>query len=236
MMHSSGIETSTVVSTPSSSMDKRSPGSGDPYYVAQDEVTTAVKKARELYQQWRRELDNGAAIKSANVKRLEDDLVSELRQISFDLEDIKTTIQVVEKNPTRFQVPTGELQRRKQFVEDTKKTVRDLQANVVKRQSRPTTSASVRMDARNRDFVDSHSSQQQVLMQQQDEQLEELAMSADRLHQTAVVINEELEDQQRMLSELDENIDREVERMNFVMRRLGRLLKSNGTLLTSWDV
>ena len=36
-----------------------------------------------------------------------------------------------------------------------------------------------------------------------------------------------LHDQQKMLEELDEDIDRETEKLNFVMKKIGRLLKTS---------
>merc|ERR1712232_820203 len=68
---------------------------------------------------------------------------------------------------------------------------------------------------------------QQLIVQQQDEALTELSKSAERLGQTAKTINIELQDHQRMLEELDEDIDRETEKLNFVMKRMGRLLKTS---------
>eukprot|EP00922_Rhytidocystis_sp_ex-Travisia-forbesii_P005436 GHVS01007938.1.p1 GENE.GHVS01007938.1~~GHVS01007938.1.p1 ORF type:complete len:248 (+),score=43.34 GHVS01007938.1:226-969(+) len=206
--------------------------STDPYFTARDDVTSAVQKARQLFQKWRTQMDKsaGASSSSSVVKKLEEELVAELRQISFDLEDIKTTVQVVESNPARFNVSQQQLEERKNFLGETQTAVQKLQNGVVQRQqAKPTSTASNRIETRNRQFADSQREQQQLLVQQQDAHLEELAMSADRLHHTAVVINEELEDQQRMLCELDEDIDREAERMNFVMRKMSRLLKTNDT-------
>eukprot|EP00922_Rhytidocystis_sp_ex-Travisia-forbesii_P058399 GHVS01086322.1.p1 GENE.GHVS01086322.1~~GHVS01086322.1.p1 ORF type:complete len:249 (-),score=64.47 GHVS01086322.1:152-898(-) len=206
--------------------------SSDPYYTAQDDVRNAVQKARELFQKWKVQVDKsgGGSTSSSGIKQLGEELVAELRQISFDLEDIKTTIQVVQSNPSRFNVTQQQLQARMKFVAETQSAVHTLQNAVTQKQQPPCSgAASSRVDLRNRQFTDSQREQQQLLLQQQDEHLEELATSADRLHQTAVVINEELEDQQRMLCELDEDIDREAERMSFVMRKMSRLLKTNDT-------
>ncbi|XP_058515643.1 uncharacterized protein LOC131479013 [Ochotona princeps] len=67
----------------------------------------------------------------------------------------------------------------------------------------------------------------ELLLRQQDYQLQELSQSAERLHETACTINRELEDQQRMLDELDENLDQQAAQMNFLLRRMGRVLKTN---------
>merc|ERR1712226_47147 len=79
----------------------------------------------------------------------------------------------------------------------------------------------------NEAFINRQRQDQQMIVRQQDEALTELSKSAERLGQTAKTINIELQDHQRMLEELDEDIDRETEKLNFVMKRMGRLLKTS---------
>mmetsp|Transcript_30777 Transcript_30777/g.65476 ORF Transcript_30777/g.65476 Transcript_30777/m.65476 type:complete len:138 (-) Transcript_30777:87-500(-) len=71
-----------------------------------------------------------------------------------------------------------------------------------------------------------HRHEQAQIMARQDEALTELSTSAQRLTHTALAINTELRDQTRMLEELDSDIERETENLNFVMRRLGRLMRT----------
>merc|ERR1719265_1718496 len=79
----------------------------------------------------------------------------------------------------------------------------------------------------NEKFLRSHQEEQAQVMAMRDEQLSELSKSAERLGNTAVVINQELQEHQKMLQELDEDIDKETEKLNFVMKRIGKLLKTN---------
>jgi len=44
-------------------------------------------------------------------------------------------------------------------------------------------------------------------------------------------INEELREHNRMLEKLDEDLDEAGEKMNFVMSKLGKLLKTKGKLV-----
>merc|ERR550525_74046 len=69
--------------------------------------------------------------------------------------------------------------------------------------------------------------EQAQLIAQQDQDLTLLSQSAQRLNETARTINTELQDQQKMLEELDEDIDKETEKLNFVMKRVGRLLQTS---------
>ena len=85
------------------------------------------------------------------------------------------------------------------------------------------------IDQANQRFVNNQQSQQQMIMQHQDNQLDELARCTSRLNENATVINVELQEQARMLDQLETDLDRETERMNFVMKRMGKLLKTSDT-------
>eukprot|EP00386_Alphamonas_edax_P010280 GDKI01033317.1.p2 GENE.GDKI01033317.1~~GDKI01033317.1.p2 ORF type:complete len:119 (-),score=43.05 GDKI01033317.1:190-546(-) len=80
---------------------------------------------------------------------------------------------------------------------------------------------------KNDNFINQNKQQQQMLMQQQDEQLEELGRVAERLHTNAQLINNEIVDQQRALTDLDQDIDQQADKLNFVMKRMAKLLKTN---------
>merc|ERR1712032_38990 len=73
--------------------------------------------------------------------------------------------------------------------------------------------------------------EQQVLQRQliegQDQELVELSKTTQRLGQTAQVINQELRQQQQILDELNDDMEREMEKMDFLTKGMGRLLKTN---------
>ncbi|CAG9333776.1 unnamed protein product [Blepharisma stoltei] len=62
---------------------------------------------------------------------------------------------------------------------------------------------------------------------QQDEQLDEISEIAKRLYIQANTINQELQDQNVMLRKLDSEVDDNIEKMNFVMKKLAKLMKTN---------
>ena len=69
---------------------------------------------------------------------------------------------------------------------------------------------------------------QQELLKQQNEQLDQIAEIASRLNNHAVAIHGELGDQNVVLRKLDAEVDAKLEKMNFVMKKLGKLLKTSG--------
>ena len=58
------------------------------------------------------------------------ELKNSLRSIEWDLEDLEDTIQIVEKNPTKFRIDQNELSVRKAFIESTKDEVRTMKSRM----------------------------------------------------------------------------------------------------------
>lgn len=82
------------------------------------------------------------------------------------------------------------------------------------------------MEASNREFIDRHQQQTKQQIAQQDESLQMLSQSADRLHHVATEVNLELRTQNRMLDELETDLDVQQGKMAFVQDKLSKLLKT----------
>mmetsp|Transcript_10190 Transcript_10190/g.30612 ORF Transcript_10190/g.30612 Transcript_10190/m.30612 type:complete len:249 (-) Transcript_10190:40-786(-) len=217
----------------------------DPYYVAKDEVQAAIKKVQTMHDEWKRLLQSENTAKSTRFQELHSEIAAELRSLDYDLQDITETIKVVEENRTKFQFDNSEIQSRKDFVQASRANVKALQDSVAsrqavgkiesdRRQALGTSSSNPARDDRqnaaareNEAFMDRQRQEQAQLIAQQDQDLALFSQSAQRLRETAQAINVELQDQQKMLEELDEDIDKETEKLNFVMKRIGRLLKTS---------
>lgn len=221
---------------------------GDPYYVAKDEVVAALKKLQGMHEEWKRRLHSENTARSNRFQELHVEITGELRQLDFDLQDITATISMVEENRAKFNFDNAEIASRKNFVSTSRTTVREIQDSVTSRAAlgkieadkrsliTPASSSSSkvnvaetqrRMVKDNQEFLEKQRRDQVQLVAEQDVALSELSASAQRLGVTAQTINNELREQQQMLQALDEDIDRETEKMNFVMKRVGRLLKTS---------
>lgn len=66
------------------------------------------------------------------------------------------------------------------------------------------------------------------LIKQEDQQLDEISELAIRLHNHASIINVELQDQHVAIEKLNMEVDENIEKMNFVMKKLAKLLKTSG--------
>lgn len=210
----------------------------DPYYVARDEVQTSLRKLVEQQTEWRALLQRENTAKSKRFKDLHTDIAAELKEIESDLKDIEDTIKMVEDNRARFSIDDAEVNSRRDFVKHGRMKVKEGQDEMQRAQSK------IESDKReylrlqeqqqashvtheNEKFLRGHKQEQEQIMAQQDEHLGELSKAAERLGNTAVVINQELQEHNKLLQELDEDIDRETEKLNFVMKRIGKLMKTS---------
>lgn len=217
-------------------------GSADPYYIAQEEVRSAVRKVQTMHEEWKELLQRENTYNSLRFKELHSELQGELQHLVYDVQDVSETIKMVEDNRGKFQIDDAEIAKRKDFAKSCDQSIQEIKDSVSSRQTqekmqadqRKAQSVVDRSEERNRVavkenevFLNRQRHEQAQIIEQQDQELTELSKVAQRLGDTARTINVELHDQQKMLDELDEDIDRETEKLNFVMKKMGRLLKTS---------
>merc|ERR1712039_377053 len=67
---------------------------------------------------------------------------------------------------------------------------------------------------------------QQQTISQQNSALDDISQSTQRLGHMAVTINRRLKEDQILLAQLDDDVGKQSEKLNFVMKRLGRLMQT----------
>ena len=215
----------------------------DPYYVARDAVNQSISEVQASFRRWEQSLGD-SSLSSRSFQDSTKGLIDDVDRLEEDLSVIDSSIRVVETNPTRFPLKAGELDARKQWSLTQHRVCADIRTKV----NGPQAKAKIDADRKKAALVEAEQSRlkkqsqeanessissskqvHQQIINQQDETLTELARVTDRLGQTAIVINSELQDQQRLLSELDRDIDRQSEKMNYVMGKMAKLLKTSDT-------
>ena len=215
----------------------------DPYYVARDAVNQSVLEIQRGLKKWESSLSD----ESSNSRDFADSskaLLEDVDRLEEDLSVIDNSIHVVELNPSRFPLRPGELETRKLWAGNQHRVCSEVRAKL----NGPQAKAKIEGDKRravafaaeqsrlkknaeesNSSGLNSSKQVHEQIIQRQDDTLTELARVTDRLGQTAIVINTEIQDQQRLLSELDRSVDRQQEKMNYVMGKMAKLLKTNDT-------
>lgn len=78
------------------------------------------------------------------------------------------------------------------------------------------------------DFVQSHMRKQQLHLQQQDKGLEMLSQSADRLGTMSLTISSELDQQNRMLDDMEDDLGQTNEDLDLLTRKTRELIQKSG--------
>ncbi|XP_067662610.1 syntaxin-6-like isoform X2 [Haliotis asinina] len=172
------------------------------------------------------------------------ELRNSLRSIEWDLEDLEETVGIVEKNPKKFKIDEYELKERRNFIDKTKWTVKDMKDELSSpgstklREGNPRQSllsangANVDrytrldqdMERSNQNYIDDTSQQQQLLMRSQDEQLDKIGSSVGILKNMSQQIGSELEDQNLMLDDFRHEMDNTESRLDVTMKKMAKVL------------
>ncbi|CDJ68207.1 syntaxin family protein, putative [Eimeria necatrix] len=195
-------------------------GVGDPFCAARDEVEANFSELQRLHREWKQQLQT-----RGHPSNLKSTIDSSSEALAADLRALEKAVAIAAKHQQRLGLHAEELERRRQFVRQQQQQLEALRADV-KAASTSQLWVAEGPTARG-DFFEVAEQKQQTLVQQQDEQLDELALAASRLHETALTINQELETQQQMLTDLDDAVERQASEMNFLMRRLSRVVRSS---------
>lgn len=94
------------------------------------EVFKALNKTRGLYLRWIELQEESICITKDEVEWTNTELKNSLRSIEWDLEDLEDTIDIVEKNPSKFKLDNKELTTRKYFIDSTREEVKSMKDKI----------------------------------------------------------------------------------------------------------
>ncbi|CAM9297695.1 unnamed protein product [Ascophyllum nodosum] len=216
----------------------------DPFYAVRDEVSTKIEYIKVRIERFRDLLNNTNTAHNSDFQELRKGLTKEVKGADAQLRDLRRTVEYVENNRESFQhIDNVELAERKTFLSESKqvllgatnalegrqtrdKMALDDRAEMAKYRSKGNLGARTELERDNTEHVLDQQSRVRMHLARQDQDLEELGTHVERVGETANIINDELREQNRMLTALDEDLEETTERMNFVMGRLGKLLKT----------
>lgn len=184
----------------------------DPFYEAKHEVDVSINKLEGLYNSWCNAADKSSILAKETYILIRE----EITYLDVDLEDLENSVNIVKKNFTKFNISEEEIQNRSRAINKIRNKLND-----IKRKMKEHDSLSYKTKMQGNYDMNS------VTLKRQDKELEELAQSAERLHNVAITINTELKDQQQLLEELENEIEYSNEKMNIVTKKIAEYLQTN---------
>jgi syntaxin 6 len=190
------------------------------------------------------------------IKEAKKQLKRHIKHAESTLADLETTVRVVERQREKFpHIHDGEMEDRKEFVRESKsrinnskmmmqseemkqKFLRDERSFTERRRGANTGSAmspdleqgNASTNNNNNGITGSNYSAERsetmLMMKQQDETLDDLDLAVTRVGYLAETIHEEIESQNKMLTELEDDLADAEEQLGVVMGKLAKLLKT----------
>ncbi|XP_020246580.1 syntaxin-61-like [Asparagus officinalis] len=216
----------------------------DPFYIVKEEIQESIDNLQATFRQWERTQSN-----TGEYVHLTKEIIASCESIAWQVDELNKTITVAAQDPAFYGLDEIELEKRRKWTA----TARN-QVNTVRKatESGKENGSSVgyglsgmrqdlmrlpndyalqsgisnhRVANDNDDFISSESDRQQLLIRQQDEELDELSASVQRIGGVGLTIHEELSGQDRILGDLSIEMETASNRLDFVQKKVAMVMK-----------
>lgn len=173
---------------------------------------------------------------------LHKELLSGCESIEWQVNELDRAIGVAERDPARFSVDSAEIERRKKWTASTRSQVQSIVEKLSVVVEKNTEASNGQISRRelmrlenqyqptsNHGVDDVYESDRQALiLKEQDEDLDDLSATVERLGDVGLSIHEELSVQGHLMDELTNDMDSTANRLDFVQKRIAGVLKKAG--------
>ncbi|KAL5577755.1 hypothetical protein UlMin_019454 [Ulmus minor] len=221
------------------------PSAQDPFYVVKEEIQDSIDKLQSSFHQWERIPSN-----SGEQVHLSKDLITTCDSIEWQVDELDKAIAVAARDPSWYGIDEAELEKRRRWTSNARTQVSNVKKAIGKGKESNGTGATtangmrrelMRMpnhhetDRSNQygahesdDFISSESDRQMLLIKQQDEELDELSASVQRIGGVSLTIHDELLAQEKIVDELGMEMDSTSNRLDFVQKKVALVMKKAG--------
>ncbi|XP_065879951.1 syntaxin-61 [Euphorbia lathyris] len=215
----------------------------DPFYIVKEEIQESIDKLLSSFHQWERTSD------MEEQMLLTKELLAGCESVEWQVDELDKTISVAARDPSWYGIDETELDKRRRWtstartqVGNVKKTVvagkagnnngtatmNGMRRELMRLQNAHESDKSNPYSQENDDFVQSESDRQLLLIRQQDEELDELSASVERIGGVGLTIHEELLAQERIIDDLGTEMDNTSNRLDFVQKKVAMVMKKAG--------
>ena len=213
----------------------------DPFYVFKEDLTQKLTSMENYLQRYKFIVrDTDTAMNNHQVKDEKKSLKKSIKSVEATIKDLQMTVVLVEKNRDQFlHIDSDELNQRKAFIQHASNAVhhakREMSSDKIKSKMvqdersltlRKLGNINNNTSSETDDFLLHNVTNARLMMQEQDDTLEELDEAVIRVGDIADQIHDEVTFQNKMLSDLEDDLVDAEEKLGLVMGKLGKLLKT----------
>ncbi|CAH1415016.1 unnamed protein product [Lactuca virosa] len=205
----------------------------DPFYIVKDENQDSIDSLQGSFHEWER-----VPVGSGEQSQLTKELLSNCESIEWQVDELEKTISVAARDPSLYGINQVELEKRRKWTTTARIQVGNIK-NVVtvtgsssnfggmhqelmrmpkshQQQDKDRTRTGSYAAVDNDDFISSESDTQMLLIRQQDEELDELSASVERIGSVGLTIHDELLSQEKIIEDLGSEMESTSNRLDFV--------------------
>ncbi|KAL4577862.1 hypothetical protein LXL04_013977 [Taraxacum kok-saghyz] len=199
----------------------------DPFYIVKDEIQDSIDNLQATFHQWER------------APGEQKQLLSNCESIEWQVDELEKAISVAARDPSLYGINNTELDKRRKWTNTARIQVGNIKKAVTGKESNfggmrqelmrmPKSSQQqdryVSID-NNDDFISSESDTQMLLIRKQDEELDELSASVERIGSVGLTIHDELLSQDKIIEDLGSEMESTSNRLDFVQKKVGMVMK-----------
>lgn len=217
----------------------------DPFYIVKEEIQDSIDKLLSSFHKWER-----LAPDSGEQLNLTKELLAGCESIQWQVDELDKTISVAARDPSWYGINESELEKRRRWTSNARSQVGNVKKAIVAgKESNGLSTSNVNGMRRelmrmpnsqqtdrsnhyvaqaNDDLISSESDRQLLLIKQQDEELDELSASVERIGGVGLTIHDELLAQEKTIDELGTEMEGTSNRLDFVQKKVGMVMKKAG--------
>mmetsp|Transcript_39822 Transcript_39822/g.66811 ORF Transcript_39822/g.66811 Transcript_39822/m.66811 type:complete len:241 (-) Transcript_39822:232-954(-) len=212
----------------------------DPFYLVREEIQDSVREVQSNFAKWN-QLPDGNAEKTSVAR----DVQTGCDSISWQLDELDEAITMASTNFLRFKIEEDEIANRRRWTLSCRGQIKGISTKIKsskvedpqpidRLRAAPTRPKATQnklhsvQEQENQGFIQSNNCEQELLMRRQDDDLDQLSASVNRLGAVSLTISNELDSQGLLLEDLDEDLEGVRARLGAVQRRLQHVIKKAG--------
>lgn len=216
----------------------------DPFYIVKEEIQQSIDKLQTTFRQWQlTPMNTGERV------HLTKELLASCESIEWQVDELNKAIGVAARDPSWYGLNDTELEKRKRWTSTAQNQVDTVRKSVEAGKEKGSSVGSSFSGMRNElmrlpddhasqagrsnhyvaqdndDFISSESDRQLLLIKQQDDELDELSASVQRIGGVGLTIHEELAGQEKIMDELGTEMETAKNRLDFVQKKVAMVMK-----------
>ncbi|KAI3911926.1 hypothetical protein MKX01_039661 [Papaver californicum] len=212
----------------------------DPFYIVKEEIQDSIDKLQSTFHQWENVPSN-----TGERVHLTKELQTGCESIEWQVDELDKAIAVAARDPSLYGIDEVELEKRRRWTSTARTQVGVMKKAVEAGKARSANGmrqelmrvpndpyqagkSSLYAAQDNDDFISSESDRQMLLIKQQDDELDELSASVQRIGGVGLTIHEELTGQEKIIHELGLDMESTTNRLDFVQKKVDMVMKKAG--------